>query len=113
NLSEKDMAKLLGNVEFEVKVRGRELTVTPPYWRTDIEIPEDIVEEVGRLYGFDHLPIELPARSIQPVKRDAQLSLKSMIRDVLARAGANEVLTYSFVHGKLLDRMSQSRDDAF
>lgn len=108
-----EMAKLLANVEFETKVRGHEMTITPPFWRTDIEIPEDIVEEIGRLYGFDHLPVRLPKRTIRPVERNQLLNLKSTIRNVLAKAGANEVLTYNFVHGNLLDKVGQSRDDAY
>lgn len=46
-----------------------ELHVTAPFWRTDIVDPEDIVEEVGRLYGFDTLPRILPQRSIKPVAK--------------------------------------------
>jgi len=112
-LPAEDMAHLLKNVEFTANIHGDELSVTPPFWRTDIEIPEDIVEEVGRLYGFDHLPLVLPKRSIKPAKRDELLELKSRIRDVLSRAGANEVLTYSFVHGNLLEKVGQDKDMAF
>ena len=36
------------------------VAVTPPFWRRDLEYAEDLVEEIGRLYGFDKLPIELP-----------------------------------------------------
>jgi phenylalanyl-tRNA synthetase beta chain len=113
SLDAEAMADLLRNVEFEVQVNGDQLTVNAPFWRTDIEIPEDIVEEVGRLYGFDHLPLDLPVRSIKPAAKDSLLSLKSQLRARLARAGANEVLTYSFVHGKLLERAGQSADQAF
>lgn len=114
HLSAEQMKKLLENVEFDVKLSARKsLLITPPFWRTDVEIPEDVVEEIGRLYGFDHLPVELPRRSIKPAQKDSSLALKSRIRDSLSRAGANEVLTYNFVHGDLLDKAGQSRDDAF
>lgn len=113
DLSADLIATLLRNVEFDVSVHGEELAVTPPYWRTDIKIAEDIVEEIGRLHGFDHLPIELPKRDSKPAQKDAALSLKSQIRNVLSKAGANEVLTYSFVHGNLLDKVGQDRESAF
>jgi len=113
DLPAEDMAKLLENVEFSVEIHGDELSVTAPFWRTDIEIPEDIVEEVGRLYGFDHLPLVLPWRSIKPAKRDELFELKSRIRDVLSKAGANEVVTYSFVHENLLQKAGQDKDKAF
>lgn len=112
-LPAEDMARLLENVELGVEVRGDELSVTPAYWRTDIEIAEDIVEEVGRLYGYDRLPLELPARSIKPATRDVLFDLKSRIRQSLATAGGNELLTYSFVHGDLLTKAGQDKEQAF
>jgi phenylalanyl-tRNA synthetase beta chain len=104
---------LLVNVNFEVEATGTDLSIKPPFWRTDIEIPEDIVEEVGRLYGYDHLPLELPKRDLTPVKRDNLLELKTTIRQMLAKAGANELLTYSFIHGNLIDKVGQDHEKAF
>ncbi|MDB5170362.1 MAG: Phenylalanine-tRNA ligase beta subunit, partial [Candidatus Saccharibacteria bacterium] len=107
------MKTLLENVEFKIEADGDQLTVTAPFWRTDIELREDVVEEVGRLYGFDHLPLELPRRTITPTQKDPLLTLKTQIRESLSKAGANEVLTYSFVHGKLLENAGQNPKDAF
>lgn len=84
-----------------------------PFWRTDIEIPEDIVEEVGRLYGYDKLPLELPKRSLKPATRNQLLDAKAQIRANLAAAGANETLNYSFVHGNLLKRAGQNPEHAY
>jgi phenylalanyl-tRNA synthetase beta chain len=112
-LGQVEIKKLLQNVEFSVNSSGQELVVAAPFWRTDIEIPEDIVEEVGRLYGYDHLPLELPRRSIKAVDQDSELAFKATVRDYLASAGANEVLTYSFVHGSLLDKAGQKPAEAY
>lgn len=112
-LSATDMQRLLKNVEIAVEVQGDQLVVTPPFWRTDLEIGEDIVEEIGRLYGFDKLPIVLPKRTISPAKKNPMLELKSRIRATLSEAGANEVLTYSFVHGKLITNAGQSIEQAY
>lgn len=113
DLSAQEMSKLLTNVEFKVNTTDETLHITAPFWRTDIAIPEDIVEEVGRLYGYDRLPLTLPKRGITPAPPNALLDLKERIRSVLAAAGANELLTYSFVHGNLLDKASQDRAQAF
>lgn len=113
NLSTDEMTKLLRNVEFLVEVKDDTLTVTAPFWRTDIAIPEDIVEEVGRLYGFDHLPLELPKRNLTPAKHDLTLALKARLRRLLSRGGANEVLTYTFVHGNLLKKSRQDVDNSY
>jgi phenylalanyl-tRNA synthetase beta chain len=113
-LSAEEMAELLRNVEFTVLVKEeQQLVVTTPFWRTDIEIPEDIVEEVGRLYGYDRLPRELPSRSVTPAEKNKAVSLKQDIRTSLARSGANEVLTYSFVHERLFEKAGQDKADAF
>jgi phenylalanyl-tRNA synthetase beta chain len=113
DLTATDIETLLENVEFRVDVHDEMLSVAAPYWRTDIEIPEDVVEEVGRLYGYDHLPMDLPHRDLTPAIKDPMLTIKAQIRDALADAGANEVLTYSFVHGNLLEKVGQKPDNAF
>ncbi|HSX24216.1 MAG TPA: phenylalanine--tRNA ligase subunit beta [Candidatus Saccharimonadales bacterium] len=115
DLSADEMHKLLKNVEFDIERTDNkaELKVTPPFWRTDIEIPEDIVEEIGRLYGYDHLPLVLPRRDLTPAPQDKGLKLKQHLRKILSEAGANEVLTYSFVHGDLIDKVGQDRKLAY
>ncbi len=112
-LAAETMATLLKNVEFSVDYDETSLTVKAPFWRTDIELREDIVEEVGRLYGFDKLPLALPLRPLTPASQDDLLELKQTVRTVLSQAGANEILTYSFVHGKLFDNVGQDKALAF
>lgn len=108
-----EMKKLLESVEFSIELSGDTLKITPPFWRMDIEIPEDIVEEVGRLYGYDRLPTLLPIRPMQPVSKNDSIELKHHVRDILATAGANEILTYSFVSGKLLEQAGQNAQQAY
>ena len=112
-LTSDSIATLLQNVEFDVAVDGSQLTYRAPYWRTDIVEAEDIVEEVGRLYGFDKLPRVLPTRSARPAAKNQRRELKSAIRKALAQAGANEVLTYSFVHERLLTKSGQNPELAY
>lgn len=89
------------------------LEIAAPFWRTDIEQPEDIVEEVGRLYGFDKLPYELPKRSTKAAPKNIRRECKQRIRSSLSRSGGNEVLTYSFVHENVLKRAEQDSEQAF
>ncbi len=112
-LDAKEISQILQNVEFKVENSVDGLTVTAPFWRTDIELREDIVEEVGRLYGFDKLPLSLPARDLTPPLRSQILDQKRTVRKALASAGANEVLTYSFVHGDLLKKVGQDPAQAY
>jgi len=113
HLTSDEMRMLLENVECTVETQDENIVVTAPFWRTDIEIPEDIVEEVGRLYGFDHLPLELPTRTLTPAPTNPLLDLKARIRRMLSSAGATETLSYSFVHGNLLDKVKQDRAQTF
>lgn len=112
-LSIDEMAQLLKNVEFDVQNTDSELAVRAPFWRTDIEMPEDIVEEIGRLHGYDHLLLELPKRDLSPASKNKILEFKQKAREILRQAGANEVLTYSFVHGNLLDKVGQDKERAY
>ena len=112
-LSADEMKQMLENVEFKIELNDQGLTVTAPFWRTDIELREDVVEEIGRLYGYDKLPLELPRRGLAPAPEEPLLQLKAAIRARLSRAGANEVLTYSFVHGDLLAKTGQDPAKAF
>ncbi len=113
DLTPKQMQQILTNVEFKVTVSGERLKVEPPFWRTDIEIPEDVVEEVGRLYGYDHLKSTLPIRDLTPAERNPSTDLKQQIRDSLAAGGANEVLTYSFVPSSLLQKVGQDPKNSY
>ena len=115
-LSENDICGLLNNVE--IKSHGPEeeldyICIQSPFWRTDLELSEDIVEEVGRLYGFDKLPRELPHRSIKPAPKNPRRELNNAIRQSLSRAGANEILTYSFVHERILKNAEQDVTQAY
>ena len=116
--SPQEICRILRNVEIKAHEEPEPNTpyqfeVIAPFWRTDLELPEDIVEEVGRLYGFDKLPRQLPMRSIKPAPRNPRCQLKQAIRQSLSRAGANEVLTYSFVHERVLKNAEQDPSRAY
>ena len=99
NYTETAIKTTLENVGF--KVTGN-FEIEAPKWRTDIHIKEDIIEEIGRLNGYDNINPTLPKHgTAEPNKA---LKLKSEIRDTMRRFGANEVLTYSFVSEKLLEK---------
>lgn len=108
-----DIQDLLENVEFKVEVKDTEITVTVPYWRNDIHIAEDIIEEVGRLSGFDSINLVLPSRDFTAVQPSDFDVLRARLRSILVRAGANEVLTYSFIHGDVMYRAGQDPATAY
>lgn len=111
--SAEDISELLQNVEFAVAFKQDTAQVTVPYWRHDIHIPEDIIEEVGRLSGYDSINFALPSRSFIAVSPSAFDVLRSNLRRRLVRTGANEVLTYSFIHGDIMKKVGQSTNNAY
>lgn len=104
-----DMVETLQNAEFTVGLNDdqTEIAVEAPYWRADIHIPEDIIEEIGRLNGFDTIEPALPRRDFTAVSPSRFDEIRADIRRALVRGGANEVLTYSFIHGDLLQKAGQ------
>ncbi len=69
--------------------------VRVPHWRTDIAIPDDVIEEVARILGYDEFPTtqlrgEIPASQPQP-----RYKLRERVRDALAASGMQEIITYS------------------
>lgn len=113
DLSADKAAETMRRVEFEVANESGEMTFTAPYWRSDIHIAEDIIEEIGRLNGFDSITPTLPKRDFTAVRPSAFDIVRADIRRALVRAGANEVLTYSFVHGDLLEKAGQGAEGSY
>jgi len=76
------------------------LIVTPPSWRFDIQIEEDLIEEVVRVIGFDKLPRRAPkAPVVSEVRPEARRGLYAVRRAVAAR-GYQEAITFSFVEAR-------------
>jgi phenylalanyl-tRNA synthetase beta chain len=91
------VAQLLTQLGFSYTTAGEVFTVAPPSYRFDITIEEDLIEEVARLHGYDHIPATPPvaALTMLPVP-EHELHL-NQVRDTLVAAGYQEVVTYSFV----------------
>ena len=102
------------SIEFAVaELSKTTLSVAAPYWRADIHIPEDVIEEVGRIGGYDSITPTLPTRDFTAVSPSEFDTLRARLRSLLVRAGANEVLTYSFVHGDVLQKAGQKPEDSY
>lgn len=89
------------------------VSVSAPYWRSDIHIIEDIAEEIGRIRGFDNINPTLPIRDFTAVKPNDFDDFRKKVRKILTCTGSNEVLTYSFVHGDVLKKANQDPIDSY
>ncbi|HYG83689.1 MAG TPA: phenylalanine--tRNA ligase subunit beta [Verrucomicrobiae bacterium] len=113
DLSLEAAATPLQHAEFIATPEGDKLIVAVPYWRKDIAIDEDVIEEIGRVLGYDTIIPQLPLRTYRAVHPEPFDQFKQGLRQRLTSAGANELLTYSFVHGKVLEHAGQDAAQAF
>jgi phenylalanyl-tRNA synthetase beta chain len=99
---------ILKRLNFHVKVLGGgEWDVLPPVFRLDVNIPEDLVEEIGRVYGYDRVPPTLPGRRHEkwtPSVASIDRRLDSA-RDVLAGAAFTETWNPALVSGRELEAL--------
>lgn len=85
------------NFQAELSSDQSLLTVTPPSTRFDIEIEEDLIEEVARVYGFDRIPARPPvAPIVMSAPKESSRSVMQC-RDRMVASDYVEVITYSFV----------------
>jgi phenylalanyl-tRNA synthetase beta chain len=95
-----DVPRYLTPLGFDVRPgRGPdgEWTVTVPSFRVDVTREEDLIEEVGRHYGFDRLPVRFPALIAAPGPPDPAITRNRLIRQALTAAGFSESMTFAFI----------------
>jgi phenylalanyl-tRNA synthetase beta chain len=81
------------------------LTITVPAHRSDVHRPEDIIEEVARVIGYETVPTTLPSGTVPHVIRTDRLITREAAKDALASAGVMEIATYSFTSADALRRL--------
>ena len=109
----KKAAKLLTAIGFQVDSAPRrdELRVTVPSFRVDVSRPEDLIEEVARLSGFDTIPTTFPRLPSGERPAARRIELRERIKTIMTGLGFTEVITYSFIHGRSCDRLMLPADD--
>jgi len=114
SMSLDEVESTLRMVEFAcLGVDHDTLKIAAPYWRSDIHIPEEVIEEVGRIKGFDSILPTLPERDSSAIMPSDYDRFRYRMRQILSEAGANEVLTYSFIHGDLIQKSGQLIENSY
>ncbi|MEX2143796.1 MAG: phenylalanine--tRNA ligase subunit beta [Anaerolineales bacterium] len=97
-LTTKQVSAILRRLEFEVKTSGKNLIVTSPDHRLDIGEgvigQADLMEEIARIYGYERIPPTRMADELPPQRTNRTLDIEESIRDILARLGLQEIMTY-------------------
>lgn len=102
-ISKQDIARFLTPLGFNIAWKKDVLTLTIPSWRSrDVNIPEDIVEEVARIYGYHNLPSDLMTGKIPEPLENAPFVFEMKIKQLLKGWGGIEVYTLSLVSKNMI-----------
>lgn len=98
DLRVEEVSPIFDRLQFSYKLDGERWAVTVPTRRGDITLPEDLVEEVARLYGYDNIPTSLPSGNTTQGQLTKGQVLRRSIRHHLIGAGLSEAISYALVH---------------
>jgi phenylalanyl-tRNA synthetase beta chain len=111
DISNEDIIDSFLRLGFKVDANNEEYVVTVPTRRMDIEIAEDLIEEVGRMYGYDNLHAKLPSSKVKQGRYSSSYATRKFIRKVLNGLGLHQTLTYSLVPENYLTKYTNDSVD--
>lgn len=101
HVEDAQVTDILTRLGCQVQHHGDHWVAVAPSWRFDMQIEEDLVEEVARVYGYNNIPdVPVKASLVMTKHREANLSLKR-VKNLLVDRGFQEAITYSFVDPKV------------
>jgi len=105
-----ETTRILTDLGFDVAPKGKQLSVTPPLWRLgDIRTEIDLIEEVGRIHGYDAIPSLMPSVSASVPPRDPRVHA---LRDALKESSFIEVLPLSLLGSALISKANLNPADS-
>lgn len=113
DISSAVMTDILRRLEFEVTAHSDDkVTVNVPSWRGDVHGHPDICEEIARIYGFNKIPTTTPGGNILRGGQEYVQSIADSIKTILTGAGFDEILSLSFAHPQIFDKLNIPADSA-
>jgi phenylalanyl-tRNA synthetase beta chain len=109
-LSEAQCKEALSRLGFPVTAKDGVLTVTPPSWRFDLSIEEDLIEEVVRIIGYHRLPTTAPLAPITAKLPPESRRSRFAVRRLLAALGYQETINFSFVEERWERELANNPD---
>ncbi|RAP65989.1 phenylalanine--tRNA ligase subunit beta [Achromobacter sp. HZ01] len=96
-VTQAEVAKIFASLGLEYTVEGDDFVVTPPSYRFDLELEEDLIEEVARIYGFENIPAVPPMARAKMFSQPEIRRGNHALRRLAAAQDYQEVVNYSFV----------------
>ena len=97
DMSAQDIAAILRRLGLAFEQRGEEFHVTPPSYRFDIALEEDLIEEIARIYGYDRIPASPPRAAVAMLPAPETRIGTGALRAQLIARDYEEIVSYSFV----------------
>ncbi len=104
DISNEAILDCFNRLGFETVEKNEVYTVTAPTRRMDIEIAEDLIEEVGRIYGYDNLHAKLPSSKVKQGRYSKSYANRKFMRNTLTKLGLHQTITYSLVPAHYLTK---------
>lgn len=105
NIPSKKVASILKKLGFQVKQKSSTLICQVPSWRYhDINLPQDLAEEVARIYGYFRLPADLPTTQLKSLSSSPLLHWERYTKNVLVSVGFTEIYNSSLVSKQLFSQ---------
>lgn len=98
-----EIKRILKDLGCTIKGGTDAITVTPPEWRSDLRMEQDLIEEVGRIFGYSKIPSTAPEAPVRIPPRDSRIH---KLRDTLKEDGYTELLNLAFTNTEILKRAS-------
>ena len=98
-----DAVRYLKGLGFDLTDNGDTIQVTPPSWRPDLEREIDLIEELGRVHGYEKIPEQLPVGNTPVGGVHGKLLFFDRLREALVRAGFVQIVSHSLRDVHLLD----------
>lgn len=96
-LERSEVSAIFARLGFAARESDGRYEITPPSYRFDIEIEEDLIEEVARLHGYEHIPAIAPQATLAMLPASGSELNRAWVRDALVAGGYQEIVSYSFV----------------
>ena len=96
-LTRDQIADLLGRLQFAVTTEAEDFVVTPPSYRFDLAIEEDLIEEIARLHGYDNIPAVAPRARLSILPQSEHSRTAATLRRLMVGREYQEVVNFAFV----------------
>ncbi|MEA3328591.1 MAG: phenylalanine--tRNA ligase subunit beta [Candidatus Omnitrophota bacterium] len=110
-LSAKRICDLLNRLDLKAVIANdKAIEVEIPSFRRDLTRPIDLIEEAGRIYGYQNIPVVTPKIKVSTLKQDLTKSVELKVRRLLVSAGLSEIINYSLISRNTLKKINMQNE---